>query len=80
MSNFRTLDRQAWERKELHLVAIVTATRMQTRHSSRGGEAISRERDVDAIGSDFHAAKQCHEHRFDFVRCRRLRVPPRSDG
>src|ERR1700730_10495967 len=23
----------------------------------------------DAIGSDFHAAKQCHERRFDFVRC-----------
>jgi hypothetical protein len=33
------------------------------------GQAASRERDVDAIGSDFHAAKQCHERRFDFVRC-----------
>jgi hypothetical protein len=22
---------------------------------------------IDAIGSDFHAAKQCHESRFDFV-------------
>ena len=32
------------------------------------GQAASRERDVDAIGSDFHAAKKCHEHRFDFVR------------
>jgi hypothetical protein len=25
------------------------------------------ERDVDAIGSDFHTAEQGHEHRFDFV-------------
>ena len=33
------------------------------------GQAASRERDVDAIGSDFHAAKQCHERRFDFVWC-----------
>jgi hypothetical protein len=32
------------------------------------GQAASRERDFDAIGSDFHAAKQCHERRFDFVR------------
>ena len=31
------------------------------------GQAASRERDVDAIGSDFHPAKQCHEHRFEFV-------------
>ncbi len=33
------------------------------------GQAASRERDVDAIGSDFHAAEQCHERRFDFVWC-----------
>src|ERR1700731_2405378 len=32
-------------------------------------QAASRERDVDAIGSDCHAAKQCPERRFDFVRC-----------
>src|ERR1700732_2966270 len=30
-------------------------------------QAASRERDVDAIGSDFHAAKQFHKYRFDFV-------------
>src|ERR1700730_9332846 len=28
------------------------------------GQAASRERDFDAIGSDFHAAKQYHERRF----------------
>src|SRR6202022_3037219 len=33
------------------------------------GQAASRERDVDATGPDFHAAKQCRERRFDFVRC-----------
>src|ERR1035437_10286721 len=33
------------------------------------GQAASRERDVDAIGLDFHAAEQGHERRFDFVRC-----------
>jgi hypothetical protein len=33
------------------------------------GKSASRERDVDAIGSDFHAAEQCHERRFDFVWC-----------
>ncbi len=33
------------------------------------GQPASRERDFDAIGSDFHAAKQRHERRFDFVRC-----------
>jgi hypothetical protein len=33
------------------------------------GQAASRERDVDAIGSDFHAAEQCHERRFDCVWC-----------
>ena len=33
------------------------------------GQAASRERDVDAIGSDFDAAEKCHERRFDFVRC-----------
>jgi hypothetical protein len=32
------------------------------------GQAASRERDGNAIGSDFHAAKQGHERRFDFVR------------
>ena len=33
------------------------------------GQAASRERDVDAIGSDFHPAKQGPERRFDFVWC-----------
>jgi hypothetical protein len=33
------------------------------------GQAASRERDVDAIGSDFHPAEQGHEHRFDCVWC-----------
>jgi hypothetical protein len=33
------------------------------------GQAASRERDVDAIGADFNAAKQCHEYRFHFVSC-----------
>ena len=33
------------------------------------GQPASRERDVDAIGSDFHAAEQGHKHRFDFVWC-----------
>ena len=32
-------------------------------------QAASRERDFDAIGSDFHAAEQGHERRFDFVWC-----------
>src|ERR1700730_15514077 len=31
--------------------------------------AAPKERDVDAIGSDFHAAEQFHKYRFDFVRC-----------
>jgi hypothetical protein len=33
------------------------------------GQPATRERDVDAIGSDFHAAEQGHEHRFDCVWC-----------
>ena len=32
------------------------------RPGERLGQAASRERDVDAIVSDFHAAKQCPEH------------------
>ena len=33
------------------------------------GKPGSRERDVDAIGSDFHAAEQGHKHRIDCIRC-----------
>jgi Acetoacetate decarboxylase (ADC) len=42
------------------------------------GQPTSRERDVDAIGSDFHPAVQAHEHRFEFVWRLPSQVLPRS--
>jgi hypothetical protein len=42
--------------------------RQITRPGELLGQSASRERDVNAIGSDFHAAEQGYEHRFDCVR------------
>ena len=33
------------------------------------GQPAPGKRDVNAIGSDFHAAEQGHKHRFDWLRC-----------
>ena len=59
-------------RQRQDIIEFIRRCLMLRRQINRSGQQLgqpaSRERDVDAIGSDFHAAEQGHEHRFDFVR------------
>src|ERR1700738_5148306 len=71
-SHFATDALQAHRHRQSQEIIRCTRRRLMLHLQIKGpgeqlGQAASRERDVDAIGSDFHAAKQCHERRFDFV-------------
>ena len=68
------------EYRPVHSSALAAASTDRSRSGQQLGQAASRERDVDAIGSDFHAAEERHERRFDFVRRAGCRVRPRADG
>jgi hypothetical protein len=73
-SHFATDALQAHRnRQPQHIVRSIRWCLMLHRQINRPGEQLgqsaSRQRDVDAIRSDFHAAKQCHERLFDFVWC-----------
>ena len=54
----------------MHSLPLLILHRQINRSSSEQlRQAASGDIDLDAIGSDFHAAEQRHERRFDFVRC-----------